>query len=98
MTTKSFLCILATCFILMVAENTWFMARIHQESSFTTYLRDEVDRVGKNNISHASDADCKSMLKYPDTDASFNNLDKSYPWNYDFKDMVVYQTKTECDD
>lgn len=97
MITKSYLYILATCFILMAAENTWFMARMHQESSFTSYLRDEVDRIGKNNISHASDENCKTMLEYPDADTSFKNLDKTYPWNYNFKDMVVYQS-TKCDD
>ena len=80
MMSKSYLYLVATCFILMVAENAWFMARIN------------------HNIIHAIDTDCKAMLAYPDADASFNNLDKSYPWDYDFKNMIVYQTKTECDD
>lgn len=54
----------------------WFCAKLIQLGKFSDAMYQAIDT--------------RSLDQRIDVGASYDNLDRSWPWNYNFKKMIVY--------
>lgn len=76
--------------VLVFIAVSYPVAKAVQSEFFFKYMSREIDRVcHQRNIAYFQDGKPDS-IPYPNIEASYKNLNKSLPWNYNFQSFIVY--------
>jgi len=67
-------------------------AKMIQLGRFSDYIGRDLDRVRDARIELIREGGNYNSVPWPKVQESYSNLDRSRPWNYNFSEMVVYET------